>query len=252
MKKIMVFLLSAICILGFAGCQKQDSFEVRIHVPAESSEEFVYSHEEISPKGKTIQISCGEGLGDTSVVLKPVDGNDENKYEPTYLTPGMPVKVEADKGEWFKVGVSAQNKTDAEQICSVKVEGVEVRIEDRADENIFGITLTADHIMPTGMTLKCSQSESKISDELYTGSWFVVEKWTQKDGWKEVKYNTNEEIVWTEEGWIVPLNDTVAWEVNWDWIYGKLPKGKYRIGKEFMGTKENSQVYYAEFEILEE
>lgn len=47
-------------------------------------------------------------------------------------------------------------------------------------------------------------SGSKISDELYTGSWFVIEKWTQKDGWKEVKYNTIEEIAWTEEARVVP------------------------------------------------
>lgn len=171
---------------SFGGCQKQDTFDVKIHVPSGSTEEFVYSHEEISPKRKTIKI----------------------------------------------------------------------RIEDRADENAFGITLTANNIMPTGMTLKCSQSGSKISDELYTGSWFVIEKWTQKDGWKEVKYNTTEEIAWTEEAWVVPLNDTVEWEVSWDWIYGKLPKSRYRIGKEFVVTKENNQsqqvVYYAEFEILEE
>lgn len=297
MKKIIAFLLSTICIFSFGGCQKQDIFEVRIHVPAGSSEEFVYSHEEISPKGKTIKISCGEGLGDTSVILKPVDENDENTYEPTYLTPGIPVKMEVDKNEWFKVGISVQNDTDTEQIYSVKVEGVEVRIEDRADEtllyngkkyvkselsdatlkwlelseeertlssyfppefvtdeNILGIILTADNITPTGMTLKCSQLGNKISDELYTGSRFVVEKWTQKDGWKEV--NTTKEVAWTGEAWIVPLNDTVEWEVSWDWLYGKLPKGKYRIGKEFMGIKENNQsqqvVYYAEFGILEE
>lgn len=299
MKKIIALLIGTIFIFSFGGCQKQDTFDVKIHVPSGSTEEFVYSHEEISPKRKIIKISCGEGLGDTSVILKLVDENDENTYEPTYLTPGMPVKMEVNKGEWFKVGISVQNDTDTEQIYSLKVEGVEIRIEDRADktilyngkeyakselcdatlkwlalsdeertlssyfppefvtdENAFGITLTADHIMPTGMTLKCSQSGSKISDELYTGSWFVIEKWTQKDGWKEVKYNTTEEIAWTEEAWIVPLNDTVEWEVSWDRIYGKLPNGKYRIGKEFVATKENNQsqqvVYYAEFEILEE
>lgn len=133
MKKLMVFLLSMICVLGFAGCRKKDIFDIKIYVPAGSTEEFVFSHEEISPKGKTIKISCGEGLGDTSVVLKPVDTNAENVSEPTYLTPGMPVEMEVEKGAWFQVGISVQNDTDEEQVYSVKVEDVEVRIEDHVE-----------------------------------------------------------------------------------------------------------------------
>lgn len=54
MKKLMVLLLSILWVLGFVGCQKQDTFDIKIRVPAGSTEEFVYSHEEISPKGKTI------------------------------------------------------------------------------------------------------------------------------------------------------------------------------------------------------
>ena len=77
-----------------------------------------------------ITISSGEGLGDTEVVLKPIEVKEENAYdEPAYLTPGMPVKMDVEKGAWFKVGISMQNETDTDITVYVEVEGVEVRIE---------------------------------------------------------------------------------------------------------------------------
>lgn len=62
MKKLMVFLLSMICVLGFAGCRKKDIFDIKIYVPAGSTEEFVFSHEEISPKGKKLKYPVAKDL----------------------------------------------------------------------------------------------------------------------------------------------------------------------------------------------
>ena len=117
------------------GCGKNDTNIIKITVPAGSTEEiiyqvdFAYSDEEISPKGNTIEISSGEGLGDTEVVLKPIEVNEENAYEPTYLTPGMTVEMDVEKDAWFKIGVNVQNPTDTDMVVYVEVKGVEVRIE---------------------------------------------------------------------------------------------------------------------------
>ena len=135
MKKLIALVLALVCVLGMVGCGKNDTYKIRITVPAGSTEEiiyqedFAYSDEEISPTGNTITISSGEGLGDTEVVLKPIEVKEENAYEPTYLTPGMPVEMNVEKGAWFKVGVSMQNPTDTDIVVYVEVEGVEVRIE---------------------------------------------------------------------------------------------------------------------------
>lgn len=135
MKKWIAFVLSCVCVFSLAGCGKNDTFKIKITVPAGSTEDiiyqedFVYSDEEISPKGNKITISSGEGLGDTEVVLKPIEVKEENAYEPTYLTPGMPVEMNVEKGAWFKIGVSMQNPTDTDIIVYVEVDGVEVRIE---------------------------------------------------------------------------------------------------------------------------
>ncbi len=135
MKKLIVLLLTLVCLLGLVCCGKNDTYKINITVPARSTEEiiyqedFVYSDEEISPKGNKITISSGEGLGDTEVVLKPIEVKEENAYEPTYLTPGMPVEIDVEKGAWFKIGIAVQNDTDTDKTFYVEVEGVEVRIE---------------------------------------------------------------------------------------------------------------------------
>lgn len=129
MKKFIALVLALVCVLALAGCGKNDTYKIRITVPAGSTEEFVYSDEEISATGKKITISSGEGLGDTEVLLSPVNENVETGYVATYLTPGMPVEFDAVQGEWFKIGVSMQNDTDTNKIVYVEVEGVEVRIE---------------------------------------------------------------------------------------------------------------------------
>ena len=129
-----IVVLAVMSCVVVAACfltnPKQDSFTIRIVVPAGSTEEivyqedFAYSDEEISPLGNKITISSGEGLGDTEVVLKPIQVKEENAYEPTYLTPGMPVEMDVEKGAWFKVGVNVQNPTDEDIIVYVEVEGL--------------------------------------------------------------------------------------------------------------------------------
>lgn len=129
MKKLIALVLALVCVLALAGCGENDTYKVRITVPAGSTEAFVYSDEEISATGKKITISSGEGLGDTEVLLSPVNEDVETGYVATYLTPGMPVEFDAVMGEWFKIGVSMQNDTDTDKTVYVEIEGVEVRIE---------------------------------------------------------------------------------------------------------------------------
>lgn len=130
-----VTVLSVIACIVVAVCfltnPMRDSFSLRIVVPAGSQEEVVYADEEISPLGNHIIITSGDGLGDTEVSLKTVQVKTEAAYdEPAYLTPGMPVKMKAEKGGWFKIGVNMQNNTDEDIVVYINVENVEIRIEE--------------------------------------------------------------------------------------------------------------------------
>ena len=131
MKKYVVLILMILFVLPLTACGKDDKHVIEIMVPAESTEAFVYSKEEIMATDNQITIWSGAGLSDTEVILKPVDDNAETGYVAEYLTHGMPVKLDAVKGEWFKVGVAVQNDSERGPIAvSVEVEGVEVRIAE--------------------------------------------------------------------------------------------------------------------------
>ena len=49
-----------------------------------------------------------------------------------------------------------------------------------------------------------------------------------------------ENLAWTMEAWMIPMEDSVKWEMKWDSIYGELPKGEYRLGKEFMDFRKTA------------
>ena len=122
---VAVLVILAVCFLT----NPTKEYKIRITIPAGSTDPFCYSDEEISPKGNTLTFYASEGLGDTEITLLPVEVREENAYdEPAYITPGMPVKMEVEKGAWFKIGVNIQNPTDESKDVYVSVKNVEVRI----------------------------------------------------------------------------------------------------------------------------
>ena len=130
MKKLIGTFLTLIFILSFAGCSnRQTQFDIKIIVPAGSTDEFVYSETEISPLKDALTISSGDGLGDTEVLLKTIKVKEKTAYSPTYLTKGMPVDMKVEKGAWFKIGVNMQNATDKDIVVYINVRDVDVRIE---------------------------------------------------------------------------------------------------------------------------
>ena len=137
---LWVIIIAVIVCVGVAVCfltnPKQDSYTLRIVVPAGSQEEFVYTDEEVSAIRNSIKIWSGDGLGDTEVLLSPVNKTTETGYTATYLTHGMPVEFDAEKNTWFKIGVNMQNPTNEDIIVYVEVENVEVRIVDEINSVI--------------------------------------------------------------------------------------------------------------------
>ena len=135
-----VIIIAVIVCVGVAVCfltnPKQDRYTLRIVVPAGSQEEFVYTDEEVSTVRNSIKIWSGDGLGDTEVLLFPVNKTAETGYIATYLTHGMPVEFDAEKDTWFKIGVNMQNSTNEDIIVYVEVENVEVRIVDEINSVI--------------------------------------------------------------------------------------------------------------------
>ena len=132
-----VLVILAVCFLT----NPTREYQIRITIPAGSTAPFCYSDEEISPKGNTLTFYAGEGLGDTEITLLPVEVREENAYdEPAYITPGMPVKMDVEKGAWFKIGVNIQNPTDEDKDVYVSVKNVEVRIASLEETEVKSLS----------------------------------------------------------------------------------------------------------------
>ncbi len=124
--------------------------------------------------------------------------------------------------------------------------------ENEGPDN-WGISLAAEHITPTGMTVIVNQSGGKPTGELQFGSDYRLKRWNDH-GWEDVPYIVEETSVgWTSEAYLVLEDGNTEQVITWEYLYGSLPAGKYMLSKgfqDFRGTGDYDQaVYSVEFEI---
>ena len=124
----------------------------------------------------------------------------------------------------------------------------------QTEENEWGITLSAEDVTPTGMTLVCTQSGGTAKGILETGSPFAIER--EENGvWLPVGTQPGLDWAWTMEGWIIEPNAQTKWKVDWEWLYGHLEPGTYRMSKEIMDFRGpgdyDEQICTAEFAIVD-
>lgn len=119
------------------------------------------------------------------------------------------------------------------------------RIESSDD---WGITLSVSNVTPSGATLIISQNGGNPTGELNTGSYYRIE---YED--EELAFAVEGDIGWTSEAYIIPKGGSYKTEINWEWLYGELEPGTYRIFKnvmDFRGTGDyDTKEYSAEFVI---
>ena len=129
MKRLIVFILTLVCMLGLVGCSAQKEYTVRIVVPAGNQGEFVCSEEEISPRKSQLDIKSIDMSEDAKFVLMPVGETQENVYECTDFPKGEPMLIDVEKGTWYKIGIAVENTTNEDIIVVFHVVNAKVRIE---------------------------------------------------------------------------------------------------------------------------
>ena len=88
------------------------------------------------------------------------------------------------------------------------------------------VTMTVSDVTPTGAVVTIQDSSP---EPFVYGEWFVIER--EKDGvWYEVKTKINN-FGFNEIGWLTD-HGKLTMTVDWEWLYGELPEGHYRILKQ--------------------
>ncbi len=132
------------------------------------------------------------------------------------------------------------------------VEVIEQNSSDKLSEYDWGITLSTKDASPTGLVLTINQSGGNPTGELeYGADYKLIPLIGEK--WEDVP--TLGEGVFTEEAYTVAMGTSTDVEINWEWLYGRLPVGEYRIVKrliDFRSTGDyDTDSYWADFEITE-
>lgn len=117
----------------------------------------------------------------------------------------------------------------------------------------WGLTLSVKDVTPVGLTLVCTKEGGNPTGELMCGTEYRL--LVSEDGaWKNVP-TVPEEYAWDGLGYWITEEKPSEFQFSWEWLYGKLPVGTYRLAKEFMDFREagdfDTAMYWVEFEIEE-
>jgi len=162
----------------------------------------------------------------------------------------------------IKPGLSLNSKINSGDESAFTNLGDEDSVKDFTTANTsekianLGITLSVKNVTPSGLTLVVAQSGGEPTGALQTGeayclfalvgeTWQAVEELPLPEGvdgygWNSLAYN-------------IPLESTTEFEIDWGWIYGELPAGRYRLEKGFMDVRKSGDYdtmsYTVEFTI---
>ena len=116
----------------------------------------------------------------------------------------------------------------------------------------WGILMYAQDVTPKGVNIIIEQFGGEISGTLQTGAAYTLEVFENEE-WVPVKTKNDEPLVWNSLAYMLSMDEINKYNINFEFGYDDLSKGRYRIGKEIMYFRDtydyDTKMYYAEFEI---
>ena len=122
MKKWLAFALALLVMCSLTGCIRK-TYEVKVTIPAGSSEKYVFSDVMLEPEKDSITLSA-VGVSDTEVLLKGTTSS-----AMAYLTKGLPAELSVNACEHYRIGVLGQNPSDKDINVIVKVKDAALLVE---------------------------------------------------------------------------------------------------------------------------
>lgn len=100
--------------------------------------------------------------------------------------------------------------------------------QSEKNNDIYGLTINLEDVSATGLKLVFDQKNVDYEGELKTSARYMIEASDGQGSWKEVEITGSfGQTVDTYHA--INKNDVTEFYLDWDDIYGELPKGEYRI-----------------------
>ncbi len=114
---------------------------------------------------------------------------------------------------------------DADNLCEFNY---------RTTEDAWGISLSTKNVSRSGLTVTIRQFGGNFSGEIQTNDWFFLEGHSEA-GWHPIeKVLTDETTAWNDTLHLIRQNEETDFDIDWQWLYGELPPGYYRLTKEIV------------------
>lgn len=152
---------------------------------------------------------------------------------------------------WSEYGDQALDILDTLSYDQSVKEGGAYVYNDESWISEIDLYFSLKNISPTGATLVFSQHDVNApKGELIYGEDFVIK--VLKDGeWEEAPITVEGDYAFHDIAYMITSEDITEMEINWEWLYGKLAPGEYRIGKSVIDLVESGKfdkyMVYAHF-----
>ena len=124
--------------------------------------------------------------------------------------------------EHNKLFSSSQTPNDKKHRTTFRVYG---------DIDKWGISLRADKISPLSLNLQIEQFGGSPTGDLQTGLAYSLER-IVNDEWQPVPTIISNTPAWNAAAYQIQKNEITEMKIDWQYIYGPLPSGFYRLTKE--------------------
>lgn len=113
--------------------------------------------------------------------------------------------------------------------------------------NAKGVSMTIKEgtLTKTGATIIIKDISNKNNT---FGEEYRIDKYENNE-WKELDVVVKGNYGWNDIGYHVGKNNKLELTIDWEWLYGKLESGKYRLVKNSLDTKNKKHTFSVEFEI---
>lgn len=106
--------------------------------------------------------------------------------------------------------------------------------------NFDGVSMTAkeETVTHTNLTLVF---ENKSNNQCIYGNSFLLEK-NISGRWYQIPVAIDDNYGFDDIGYVLNPGENGEWTVDWEWLYGSLDEGEYRIVKEVLDFR-NTGIY---------
>lgn len=112
----------------------------------------------------------------------------------------------------------------------------------------LGIQMSLRDVSPTGATVVFSVTEPSAAQALIYGDDFFLDRY-ENGTWERVPDLLDGNYGFSAMGWNIDPQNGAEWEIDWNWLYGSLQPGSYRIEKSVLDQHHDTNSIYAYFDI---